>query len=209
MGAAPAAALADGLAALGLAPPVVVRERLLVFAQLLDHWSTAYNLTAVRGVAEMVPRHLLDSLAVAPYLQGARVLDVGSGAGLPGIPLALVDPRREFTLLDSSAKRCRFLRQAIHELQLQNASVVQGRVEECPAQDKFDTLVARAFSDLPTLLSRAGRLCAPGGVILAMKGKLREAERAGIPAGFSLIKQIPLDVPGLDAERNLIMVAPD
>jgi len=184
------------------------RQRLLTFVHLLAKWNAAYNLTAVRDPQEMIARHLLDSLVLLPYLHGARVLDIGTGPGLPGIPLALARPDIAFTLLDANAKKTRFVTQAVGELGLKNVEVVQARVENYRPEQKFDTLVARAFSSIAELLKSAQHLCAPGGRFLAMKGVYPEEELAAIPAEFAVSEVAALKVPGLDAARHLVVVTP-
>jgi 16S rRNA (guanine527-N7)-methyltransferase len=184
------------------------RQRLLTFVHLLARWNAAYNLTAVRDPQEMIARHLLDSLVLLPYLHGARVLDIGTGPGLPGIPLALARPDIAFTLLDANAKKTRFVTQAVGELGLKNVEVVQTRVENYRPEQKFDTLVARAFSSIAELLKSAQHLCAPGGRFLAMKGVYPEEELAAIPAEFAVSEVAALKVPGLDAARHLVVVTP-
>ncbi len=204
----PAQQLHRGLAALGLAPGAAVEQRLLDFLALLGKWNRTYNLTAVRDPEEMVTRHLLDSLAIEPHLRGPRVLDVGTGAGLPGIPLALVHPELSFVMLDSLAKKIHFVRQAIAELGLTNAEAVQARVEDYRPAAPFDTVVARAFASIPDMLAHAGHLCARGGRFLAMKGGHPRAELDAVPAGFTVEVVHRLSVPGLDAERHLVVLTP-
>jgi len=186
--------------------PVEDRQRLLAFVRLLVKWNAAYNLTAVRDPQEMVTRHLLDSLVLLPYLQGPRVLDIGTGPGLPGIPLAVARPDCAFTLLDANAKKTRFVTQAVGELGLKNVVVVQDRVENYRPEQKFDTLVARAFSSIADMLNHAQHLCAPGGRFLAMKGVYPEGELAAIPADFAVHEVVELKVPGLDAARHLAII---
>jgi len=188
--------------------PAADRQRLLVFVRLLAKWNAAYNLTAVRDPEEMVTRHLLDSLVLLPYLHGSRVLDIGTGPGLPGIPLAVARPDCAFTLLDANAKKTRFVTQAVGELGLKNVDVLQARVENYRPEQKFDTLVARAFSSIAELLKSAQHLCAPGGRFLAMKGVYPEEELAAIPAEFAVSEVLALKVPGLDAARHLAIVVP-
>ncbi|MDE2089413.1 MAG: 16S rRNA (guanine(527)-N(7))-methyltransferase RsmG [Gammaproteobacteria bacterium] len=201
--------LARGAAALGLALPPEAPARLLRYLELLARWNRVYNLTAVRDPQQMVTRHLLDSLAVMPYVRGPRVLDVGSGAGLPGIPLALALPDVEFVLLDSSAKKTRFLIQAVSELRLDTVSVERARVEDYRAARGFDTVVARAVSSLTELVARGGPLCARDGRILALKGAAPKEELAALPAGYRSAGIYPLHVPGLARERHLVWVVPD
>ena len=186
--------------------PVADRQRLLAFVRLLAKWNAAYNLTAVRDPEEMITRHLLDSLVLLPYLQGPRVLDIGTGPGLPGIPLAVSRPDYYFTLLDANAKKTRFVTQAVGELGLKNVEVVQARVENYRPEQKFDTLVARAFSSIADMLNNAQHLCAPGGRFLAMKGVYPEEELAAIPADFAVSEVVVLKVPGLDAARHLAII---
>jgi len=186
--------------------PVADRQRLLVFVRLLAKWNAAYNLTAVRDPEEMVTRHLLDSLVLLPYLHGSRVLDIGTGPGLPGIPLAVARPDCAFTLLDANAKKTRFVTQAVGELGLKNVDVLQARVENYRPEQKFDTLVARAFSSIADMLNSAQHLCAPGGRFLAMKGMYPEEELAAIPAEFAVTEVAALQVPGLDAARHLAII---
>lgn len=200
--------LQQGIEQLGLNLPEAAVDSLLHYLGLLVKWNQAYNLTAIRDPLEMVTKHLLDSLAVLPHLTGARVLDVGSGAGLPGIPLAIADPQRSYTLLDSNSKKTRFLVQAKGELGLSNLSVIHSRVEQYRPERLFDTVTARAFASLADLASGAARLLAPGGVLLAMKGEMPEAELAELPAGFVLQDVISLSVPGLEAQRHLLRIAP-
>lgn len=186
--------------------PVADRQLLLAFVHLLAKWNAAYNLTAVRDPQEMITRHLLDSLVLLPYVQGPRVLDIGTGPGLPGIPLAVARPDCAFTLLDANAKKTRFVTQAVGELGLKNVEVVQERVENYRPVEKFDTLVARAFSSIADMLNNARHLCAPGGRFLAMKGVYPEAELAAIPADFAVSEVVALKVPGLDAARHLAII---
>ena len=186
--------------------PVADRQRLLAFVRLLAKWNAAYNLTAVRDPEEMITRHLLDSLVLLPYLQGPRVLDIGTGPGLPGIPLAIARPDCFFTLLDANAKKTRFVTQALGELGLKNVEVVQTRVENYRPVEKFDTLVARAFSSIADMLNNAQHLCAPGGRFLAMKGVYPEEELAAIPADYVVNEVVALKVPGLDAARHLAII---
>jgi len=188
-----------------LAPPI--RRKLLKFLQYLERWNSAYNLTAVRDPEQMVPRHLLDSLSVLPFLQGSRVLDIGTGAGLPGIPLALARPELTFTLLDSNAKKTRFVTQAIHELGLQNVQVVQERVEKFHPTEKFDTLIARAFASIPDMLAASRHLCSSHGRFLLMKGVFPQEELAAVTDGYQAEVKA-LRVPGLDAARHVVIVAP-
>lgn len=202
----PEALLKSGLQAMLLELPPPTQAKLLAYLQLLEKWNRHYNLTAVRDPQEMVPRHLLDSLAVLPFLRGPRVIDVGTGAGLPGIPLALARPDFHFTLLDSNIKKISFVRQAIVELGLKNADVTHARVEELD-HATFDTVLARAFASLPDFLSTAGALCAPGGRILAMKGVFPAEEVAQAGDNYRIEVKV-LTVPGLQAQRHLVLVEP-
>lgn len=198
--------LSQGLAALDITLDVETRAKLLRFLELLARWNRAYNLTAVRDIEQMLPRHLLDSLSVLPYLRGTRVLDVGTGAGLPGIPLALARPDLEFVLLDSNAKKIRFVKQAIHELGLRRVEAVQSAVERYFPAEPFDSLVARALAAIPDMLRSCRHLCAPGSIILAMKGVYPEEELAALDPTFRVREVAPLAVPGLDASRHVIVL---
>lgn len=203
-----AAELAAGVADLHVDVSAEVQQRLLDYLMLVDKWNQAYNLTAVREPAKMLTHHLLDSLAVLPHVRGNHVLDVGSGAGLPGIPLALARPQWRIVLLDSNHKKATFLRQAVIELRLANVDVVSERVESWKSPQQFDTVVSRAFSDLAEFLSLAGRLCAKSGVMVAMKGVYPHEELAQIPKTFCLRDVVPLHVPGLRAERHAALLQP-
>ena len=191
---------------MGLGLAADAQARLLHFVALLEKWNRVYNLTAVREPAQMITRHLLDSLAIAPYLRGTRVLDIGTGAGLPGIPLAVAMPTREFVLLDSNSKKTRFVTQAVAELGLRNVEVVAARVEKYIPATQFDTLIARAFSSLGELVAAARHLAATDGVYLAMKGVYPEEELAALPAEFAVRETAALNVPGLDGARHVVVI---
>lgn len=198
--------LAQGVTALGLALPEAAQQRLLAYLGLLQKWNRAYNLTAVRQAPRMVSHHLLDSLAVLPHVAAATILDVGSGAGLPGIPLAVALPDSRITLLDSNHKKAAFLKQAVMELKLANAEVVCERVEAWQAAAAFDVVISRAFSDLAEFISLAGRHTAAGGRLVAMKGVYPYEEIAQLPKGWHVLEVVPLTVPGLGAQRHLAAV---
>jgi 16S rRNA (guanine527-N7)-methyltransferase len=200
--------LDDGLSAMRIPLPEAAHARLLQYLALLEKWNQSYNLTAVRDPEQMVPRHLLDSLAVLPFLDGPEVLDIGTGAGLPGIPLAIARPGLHFTLLDSNAKKVRFVRQAAHELNLRNVTVVQDRIEKFHPERKFATLVARAFAAIPDILAGCGHLAVPGVQILAMKGVFPGEEIAGVAGRYRIEEVKALHVPGLDAARHLVIITP-
>lgn len=202
----PEGILSEGLERLGLALPAEDRARLLEYIRLLAKWNRVYNLTAVRKPNEMVTRHLLDSLSVAPFMCGNHVLDVGTGAGLPGIPLALAQPDRRFVLLDSSAKRIRFVTQVIAELGLKNATGVQSRAEDFRPAHLFDTVVSRAFASVTAMVQATGHLCAEHGCLLAMKGVYPQDELKAIPAGFGVAGVHELCVPGLGAQRHIVCI---
>lgn len=197
-------ALVAGATRLGVELSARARTQMADFVALLLRWNRVYNLTAIDDPADIVTRHLLDSLAVFPWLQGGRALDVGSGAGFPGIPLAIARPDMPFTLLDSREKRVRFLRQAVAELGLKHVEVVLARVEQYRDVPPFDVVLARAFSALADLLQGIGPLCAPGGVVLALKG-VYPAEELADPALASYAAEVArLQVPGLGAERHVV-----
>lgn len=196
--------LEQGIAALGLALPEDAVQRLLDYQALLERWNAAYNLTAIRDPAEMITRHLVDSLAILPYVQGHSLADLGTGPGLPGIPLAIAAPGRDILLVDSNGKKVRFLREAIRALKLEGVRAVQSRVEDVEGQ--FDCITARAFATLADMLGWGGHLLAPDGIWLAMKGKKPDDELPGIPAGFAVRGMHELNVPGLDAERHLVVL---
>ncbi len=185
--------------------PADAQEKLLAYLDLLAKWNRTYNLTAVRDPADMVSRHLLDSLAVLPFVQGKSLADLGSGAGLPGIPQAIARPHVAVTLVESNGKKARFLREAIRSLPLANVAVDQGRVQD--AAGAFDTITARAFASLPDMLAWAGHLLAPDGRWLALKGRADPAELGAIPADFRVVAVHDLSVPGTDGERCVIELA--
>jgi 16S rRNA (guanine527-N7)-methyltransferase len=198
------ARLQAGIAELGLAPGADASECLLDYLELLARWNAVYNLTAVRDPAEMVERHLLDSLAVAPFVRGDSLADVGTGAGLPGIPLAILARERQHVLIDSNGKKTRFLREAVRTLELANVRVEQVRVED--ARGQYDCITARAFARLSEMLELGGHLLAPNGTWLALKGVLKKEEILGIPAGFVVAEIRPLVVPGLGAARHVAII---
>ena len=200
--------LAAGIRALGLEIAAAAQQRMLDYLALIEKWNKAYNLTAVRELQKMLTHHLLDSLAVLPHLRGPRILDVGTGAGLPGIPLALARPDWHFTLLDSNHKKTAFLRQAVIELQLGNTEVACARVEDWNELHPFNTVVSRAFSDISEFIALAGRLCAKDGVVIAMKGVYPHEELKQLPQAFRLCGVVPLQVPGLGAERHVALLQP-
>ena len=212
--------LAQGLAQLKMALPAETQQTLLAYVALVQKWNKVYNLTAVRDEDRILTRHLLDSLAVVPHLTSMTamtalavtaatpltILDVGSGAGLPGIPLALALPGVQVTLLDSNSKKAAFLNQAVIELKLSNVDVVCERLEKYQSKQLFSLVVSRAFSDLPAFADMAGRLVAADGLLLAMKGVHPVAEIAQLKSGFKLCGVTPLTVPGLEAERHLVFL---
>lgn len=183
------------------------KQQLLGYVDLLDKWNKAYNLTSVRDPKEMLVRHILDSIVVNPFLKGDRFIDVGTGPGLPGIPLAIVRPESHFTLLDSLGKRVRFLRQVQHELKLTNIEPVQSRVEEFPAEPPFDGVISRAFASLQDMISWCHHLPkAEIGRFYALKGVRPDDELAQLPSGIELVSVERLHVPTLDGERHLVIL---
>ncbi|EEF1804616.1 16S rRNA (guanine(527)-N(7))-methyltransferase RsmG [Salmonella enterica] len=182
------------------------KTQLVAYVDMLNKWNKAYNLTSVRDPAEMVVRHILDSIVVAPYLQGQRFIDVGTGPGLPGIPLAIVLPDAHFTLLDSLGKRVRFLRQVQHELKLENITPVQSRVEAYPSEPPFDGVISRAFASLNDMVSWCHHLPGEKGRFYALKGQLPEDEIASLPDDFSVESVEKLRVPQLEGERHLVII---
>lgn len=201
------ALLRQGVEKMGLTLPSEAQAKLLYFIALLEKWNRAYNLTGVREPDRMLTHHILDSLSIVPFVTGSRVLDIGSGAGLPGIPLALARPDLEFVLLDANAKKTRFMIQAVAALGLDNVDIVHERAEKYRPERKFDTLTARAFADMAGMLAATAHLFNPGGELLAMKGVYPETELTHLPAGFTVTQVHQLHVPSLTAKRHLVRVA--
>lgn len=197
--------LSAGMAAMDLNLDAPVQQRLIAYLDLLAKWNKTYNLTAIHDPERMLTHHLLDSLAVLPHVRAGRLLDVGSGAGLPGIPLALARPGMHVTMLDASNKKASFMQQAIIELGLKNAEALHTRVEDLKPELPFDQIVSRAFSDLSEFVRLTGHLLAPGGEWLAMKGLYPNEELAQLK-GARLKADHRLRVPELDAERHLIVL---
>jgi 16S rRNA (guanine527-N7)-methyltransferase len=199
--------IADGLGAMGIAIPAPAHARLAAYLELLSKWNRVHNLTAVRETEQMVVLHVLDSLSVLPHLMAAhRLLDVGSGPGLPGIPIAIARPDASVTLLDSSHKKAAFLQQAKAELELANVEVVCERVERWHPERRFDAVISRAFSDLADFIEQAQHLVAPGGQLIAMKGVYPFDEIARVPATHRVAQVVELQVPRLEAKRHLVFV---
>jgi 16S rRNA (guanine527-N7)-methyltransferase len=203
--------LRQGLPELGIPEPGRVADEALVAAfasylRLLARWNENINLTGIRELADMVPLHILDSLTARPFLTGQRIVDVGCGAGLPGIPLALTEPARHFTLVDGTLKKIRFVQQAIADLGLPNAEALHVRIEDHKPVPLYDTVICRALSSLPDFVRRAGGVVAPGGQLLAMKGKLPADEIKALPKGWRAAVVTPVKIPGVDAERHIIQL---
>ena len=196
--------LQAGLAALSL--PADLATPLLEYQALLAKWNKAYNLTAVRDPDEMVTRHLLDSLTVSPYLHGDRILDVGTGPGLPGIPLALANPDKKFTLMDSLGKKTRFIQQVINTLELANVTVIQSRVEDFQPPQRFSTVISRAFASLQDMVSHSLHCLEKDGRMLAMKGQYPQAELDALGDEVEVLSIQQLEVPGLSVARHLVIM---
>lgn len=200
------AQLQHGAAELGVALDGRAIDRLVAYAALLDKWNRVYNLTAIREETKLVTHHLLDSLAVLPHLPAGRLLDVGSGGGLPGIPVAIVQPERQVTLLDSNQKKGTFLRQAVMELELENADVAVQRIEDHRPAHAYEGVISRAFSDLADFANLAGPSAAEGGSLIAMKGVHPHEEIARLPAAWAVGRVVELRVPQLGATRHLLFL---
>jgi len=195
--------LASGIASLNLNITDEKIEQLLSFIKLIEKWNKAYNLTAIRDGEKMARLHILDSLAIIPHIEGKRVIDIGTGAGLPGIPLAICLPRIHFTLLDSNAKKTRFVQQVVLELKLKNVDVIHSRVENYHPELAYDAALTRAFANLSEIVKLTAHLLNKNGVLLAMKGQNLDAELADVVAKKSVIS---LSVPGTDVERCLVRI---
>jgi 16S rRNA (guanine527-N7)-methyltransferase len=196
--------LLDGARALTLDLDETQLARLVAHLDLLDEWNSRMNLTAIRDRPAQLTKHLLDSLTVQPFLRGERIADVGSGAGFPGIPLAIVEPGRRFALIESTGKKCRFLEHVRDTLGLANVEVVQSRAEAYRPEIRFDTVIARAVGPIAGLLKVAGPLVVGGGRLLAMKGRYPRDELAARLNGWKVAAVHPLTVPGLAEERHLV-----
>ncbi|MBL4762936.1 MAG: 16S rRNA (guanine(527)-N(7))-methyltransferase RsmG [Gammaproteobacteria bacterium] len=205
--------ISAGLQQLAINHEAAAVELLDAYLALLYKWNKRYNLTAIKTPEEAVTQHILDSASIIPYLAKplaagpSRLLDVGTGAGLPGLVLAVLCPDNEYMLLDSNGKKIRFLRQVIIELGLTGVQVLQQRVEDVKSEDLFDTITVRAFSRLAELVKLCGPLLTADGRILAMKGAVSDVELDGLPAGFEVVSVDALEIPGLNAQRHLVQVA--
>ncbi|NNM61136.1 MAG: 16S rRNA (guanine(527)-N(7))-methyltransferase RsmG [Steroidobacteraceae bacterium] len=200
------AALAQGAALLGLSPSTTQLAMLLVLLDELTIANTQVNLTAIRDRPGMLRKHLLDSLSVAPFLSGERIADVGTGAGFPGLPLAIVHPERHFTLIESTGKKARYVARTAERLGLGNVEVVAQRAEHYRPPQGFDAVLARAVCALAALAENAGHLCAPGGRLLAMKGRRPDGEISSLGGGWRVLAVHRLHVPGLDEQRHLVEI---
>jgi 16S rRNA (guanine527-N7)-methyltransferase len=180
------------------------QKQLIGFVEMLNKWNKAFNLTSVRDPEQMLIRHVMDSLAVSPYLSGKRFIDVGTGPGLPGIPLAIINPDKEFVLLDSLGKRIRFQKQVQFELKINNISSIESRVEAYQPENKFDGVLSRAFASIEDMLTWCHHLPHENGVFYALKGQLNTEEMQAIPKGFKLLDTLVLKVPQLDEQRHLV-----
>jgi len=182
-------------------------DQQLALVGLLDKWNKAYNLTSVRNPKDMLTRHIMDSLAVRQYLQGQRFIDVGTGPGLPGLPLAIAEPDKEFVLLDSLGKRIRFIRQVCHELKLTNVTPVQARVEDYQDEKKFDGVISRAFASLNDMLSWCEHLPSDKGRFYALKGLYPQEELDELSANYKTESIEQINVPGIDASRHIVIIS--
>ena len=201
------AAIVQGAASMGAVLPEGGAARMEAHLRLVEKWNRVHNLTAVREASQMVVVHVLDSLTLLPHLgEARRVVDVGTGAGFPGIPLAIARPDVSFTLLDSSHKKCSFLEQARTELGLANVQVVCERVEQFRPEARFDTVVSRAFAELSDFVTQSQHLAAPGARFLAMKGVYPFEEIARMPSSHRVAQVVELAVPSLDAKRHLVLL---
>jgi 16S rRNA (guanine527-N7)-methyltransferase len=198
--------LVHDTACLGVTLTEPAAQRLIRLLEELERWNRTYNLTAIRGRGDMLTHHLLDSLSVHTDLRGATVADVGTGAGFPGLPLAVVNPERHFTLMDSNGKKIRFVQHAVHALGLENVEALHGRVEASEPR-AFDTVVARAFAALPELLVNVAPLCGPQTRVLAMKGKWPQDEIDALPPEWRYDESRELTVPGLDESRCVVVLS--
>lgn len=200
-------ALELGIKTLGLSCSSQQIEQLLAYLEMLQRWNKAYNLTAIREPIQMVRLHLLDSLAINPYVQGVKhIIDVGTGPGLPGIPLAILNPDINFTLLDSNGKKTRFLFQAINDLSLANAKEINHRVEKYQPEQSFDIVLSRAFSSISDMLTQCDHLVSDSGCFLAMKGKKPDSELSQITKDYKVVDLSQINVPQVDSERHLIKI---
>ncbi|MES1947602.1 16S rRNA methyltransferase GidB [Salinisphaera sp. C84B14] len=200
--------LADGIKDIGVDVGRSPQAQLIAYLRELSTWNATYNLTAVRDPLAMVTRHLLDSLAVLDFVSGASVADIGSGPGLPGLVIAITRPRMTITLVESNRKKAAFLRHVRRRLELDNVIVVQERVEAVETDDKFDTVICRAFAAAGECARLAGHLVAPGGRFLLMKGRDPAEELADLPLDFRHVDTVALRVPGLEADRHLAILEP-
>jgi len=182
-------------------------EKLKHYVSMLDRWNKTYNLTAIRDPKEMIPLHIFDSLVVADYIKGNNCLDVGSGAGLPTIPLAIMQPERQFTSLDTNGKKTRFVQQAIIELGLKNAKVSQTRIESWQALEKFDAIISRAFASVYDFVTASSQHLTEEGVLYAMKGQYPDGEMQYLPKEYKVITSHELEVPFVEGERHLIEIS--
>ncbi|HEV7359347.1 MAG TPA: 16S rRNA (guanine(527)-N(7))-methyltransferase RsmG [Steroidobacteraceae bacterium] len=196
--------LASGARELGIELDSARAETLLKLVDALEQGNAQFNLTAIRDRPGMLRKHVLDSMSLAPYLRGERIADVGTGAGFPGLVLAVVDPQRRFTLIEATGKKARFVEQTVERIGCGNVLVVNSRAESYRPSELFDTVVARALSSLADFVAYAGHLCAPGGRLLAMKGKRPDGEISAVPKSFRVLAVHRLSVPGLTDERHLV-----
>jgi 16S rRNA (guanine527-N7)-methyltransferase len=196
----------QGANALGIALTERDATRLEQLLDELERWNRAYNLTSITKREDMITHHLLDSLTLHGLLQGTRIADVGTGAGFPGLPLAVLNPERRFTLIDSAGKKIRFVSHVAHALELTNVEGIHARVESLHPEQPFDTVVARAFASLPDMLEKVASLTGPRSQVLAMKGKWPREEVAAIPQGWVAARSRDLSVPGLDEARCVIVL---
>ena len=196
--------LAQGARELGIDLSAGQAETLLRLVDELEQGNAQFNLTAIRDRPGMLRKHVLDSLSLQPYLRGERVADIGTGAGFPGIPLAIVNPQRRFTLIEATGKKARFVEQTLQRVGCANAAVVNSRAETYRPFELFDTVLARALSSLADFVAYAGHLCGPGGRLLAMKGKRPEDEISALPKSFRVVAVHRLSVPGLPDQRHLV-----